>query len=134
MEKCFGLPKRKRNISRNNHFAAIYIVGASIGPCQHQVMISFTSVFYPLDTTVCCQFAVLFLSECCSYFWEKTTCELLPCVMLCGERRCYYYCLTDINHFEIVGFQMEFYAFLHRKRINKNVCIIRRGFDGFLLC
>lgn len=38
--KCFGFSKRKSNISRNNHFAVI--VGASIGPCQRQVMTSFT--------------------------------------------------------------------------------------------
>lgn len=66
--KCFGLLKRKSNISRNNHFAVI--VGASIGPCQRQLMISFTSFSFTHSTPLFV-ISLIFLSECCSYFRER---------------------------------------------------------------
>lgn len=46
--------------------------------------------------------------------------------------RCYYYCLTDINHFEIVGFQMKFHAFFIEK--NKQKCLYHTKWFGWVFC
>lgn len=83
---------------------------------------------YPLDTTVCYQFA-FFSSEyvCISFMWncwrlllfskkKKKKRHVNYYYMCYAMRRCYHYCLTDINHFEIVGSQMKFYAFLALKK------------------
>lgn len=93
-------------------------------PCQRQVMTSFT-FFFILPTRHHCLLSVcLFFVGICMYifhvkllavaaiFKKKKKKRHVNYYYMCyAMRRCYHYCLTDINHFEIVGSQMKFYAF-----------------------
>lgn len=123
--KCFGLTKRKSNIFRNNHFAVI--VGASIGPCQRQVMISFTRFIF--SPTVCHQFCFYLVGMLLLFSGGKRHVNYcwMCCVLWGNTTIIAWQILTTLK---LLAFRWSFGLFLHRK--NKQKCLSRRKWLGLV--